>query len=76
MGQQNEKNEIKEEDKHMYEVLKKENDVLKQQIINLNSNNKNNGENYDTLLSMMEVLSMQREKILSIKNGNKNIINI
>ena len=34
----------------------------------MNSGNKLN--NYDTLLSMLEVLNMQRNKILSIKKGN------
>ena len=51
----------------MIEILKKENEILKKQLESLNSGKGNN--NYDTLLSMLEVLSMQRKKILSIKNG-------
>ena len=49
---------------HMIEILKKENELLKSKLKSLNTSN-----NYTTLLSMLEVLNMQREKILSIKNG-------
>ena len=56
-----------EKDSHMIEILKKENEILKNQLESLNTGKENN---YDTLLSMLEVLSMQRKKILSIKNGN------
>jgi hypothetical protein len=56
-----------EKDNHMIEILKKENEILKKQLESLNTGKENN---YDTLLSMLEVLSMQRKKILSIKNGN------
>lgn len=52
-------------DDHMIEILKKENNVLKEQIISLNKKS----SNYDTLLSMLEVLSMQRKKIESIFQG-------
>ena len=52
-------------DDHMIEILKKENNVLKDQIISLNKKS----SNYDTLLSMLEVLSMQRKKIESIFQG-------
>ena len=55
---------------HMIEILKKENELLKSKLKSLNTSN-----NYTTLLSMLEVLNMQREKILSIKNG-KYIYNI
>ena len=50
----------------MIEMLKKENNILKKQLESLN---KNNNYNYNTLLSMLEVLEMQRTKILSIKKG-------
>lgn len=52
-------------DDHMIEILKKENNVLKEQITSLNKKS----SNYDTLLSMLEVLSMQRKKIESIFQG-------
>ena len=52
-------------DDHMIEILKKENNVLKEQIISLNKKS----SNYGTLLSMLEVLSMQRKKIESIFQG-------
>jgi hypothetical protein len=52
----------------MIEILKKENELLKKQLESMNSENKAN--NYDTLLSMLEVINMQRKKILSIKKGN------
>ena len=54
-----------EKDIHMIEVLKKENDILKKQLESLNKSNK-----YNTLLSMLQVLEMQRKKIESIKTGN------
>ena len=62
-----EKDTTNEKDDHMIEILKKENEILKKQLESLNTGK---GNNYDTLLSMLEVLSMQRKKILSIKNGN------
>ena len=58
---------IDEKDGHMIEILKKENDILKKQLESLNSGKDKN--NYDTLLSMLEVLNMQRDKIYSIKKG-------
>ena len=48
----------------MIKILKKKNNILKKQLESLNKNN-----NYNTLLSMLEVLEMQRTKILSIKKG-------
>ena len=60
---------IDEKDSHMIEILKKENDILKNQLESLNKSNK-----YNTLLSMLEVLEMQRKKIESIKKGNFYII--
>ena len=42
--------------------------ILKKQLESMNSGNKAN--NYNTLLSMLEVINMQRKKILSIKKGN------
>ena len=64
-----ENNKEDKEDNHMIEILKKENDILKKQLESLNKNNK-----YNTLLSMLEVLEIQRKKILSIKKGNLYII--
>ena len=58
------------EDNHMIEILKKENDILKKQLESLNKNN----NKYNTLITMLEVLEMQRKKILSIKKGNINIL--
>ena len=61
-------NEKKEEnDEHMISILKKENEILKNQLESMNKGKTEN--NYDTLLAMLEVLSMQRSKILSIKKG-------
>lgn len=57
-----------DKDAHMIEILKKENEILKKQLESMNSGNK--AHNYDTLLSMLEVINMQRKKILSIKKGN------
>jgi hypothetical protein len=62
--------EDKEKDNHMIEILKKENDILKKQLESLNKNN----NKYNTLITMLEVLEMQRKKILSIKRGNINIL--
>jgi hypothetical protein len=65
-GQTTENNsDENEKDIHMIEVLKKENDILKKQLESLNKSNK-----YNTLLSMLQVLEMQRKKIESIKTGN------
>ena len=65
------KENIKEDkDSHMIEILKKENDILKKQLESLNKNN----NKYNTLITMLEVLEMQRKKILSIKQGNINIL--
>jgi len=58
-----------EKDEHMIEILKKENEILKQQLETLNSGKGKKSDNYNTLLSMLEVLNMQRKKILSIKKG-------
>ena len=65
-----EEKNIEEKDSHMIEVLKKENNILKKQLESLNKDNK-----YNTLLSMLEVLEMQRKKIQSIKKGNKYFFN-
>ena len=56
-----------EKNEHMIEILKKENEILRKQLESLNSGKEKN--NYDTLLAMLEVLSMQRKKIYSIKKG-------
>ena len=72
---ENKKEVIKEKDnqitdeknEHMIEILKKENEILRKQLESLNSGKEKN--NYDTLLAMLEVLSMQRKKIYSIKKG-------
>ena len=58
-------NNSDEKDMHMIEVLKKENNILKKQLESLNKSNK-----FNTLLSMLQVLEMQRKKIESIKTGN------
>ena len=65
-----ENNKEEKEDNHMIEILKKENDILKKQLESLNKNN----NKYNTLITMLEVLEMQRKKILSIKKGNINIL--
>jgi len=59
-----------EKDSHMIEILKKENLILKKQLESLNNGKKDQKENYNTLLSMLEVLQMQRTKIMSITKGN------
>ena len=66
-----ENNKEDKEDNHMIEILKKENDILRKQLESLNKNN----NKYNTLITMLEVLEMQRKKILSIKKGNINIFN-
>ena len=63
-------NNKEDKDSHMIEILKKENDILKKQLESLNKNN----NKYNTLITMLEVLEMQRKKILSIKRGNINIL--
>ena len=65
-----ENNKEDKEDNHMIEILKKENDILKKQLESLNKNN----NKYNTLITMLEVLEMQRKKILSIKKGKINIL--
>ena len=65
-----EKENKEDKDIHMIEILKKENDILKKQLESLNKNN----NKYNTLITMLEVLEMQRKKILSIKKGNINIL--
>ena len=64
------KEKEKEKDNHMIEILKKENDILRKQLESLNKNN----NKYNTLITMLEVLEMQRKKILSIKKGKINIL--
>ena len=64
------KEKDKEKDNHMIEILKKENDILRKQLESLNKNN----NKYNTLITMLEVLEMQRKKILSIKKGKINIL--
>ena len=65
-----EKENKEDKDIHMIEILKKENEILKKQLESLNKNN----NKYNTLITMLEVLEMQRKKILSIKKGNINIL--
>ena len=64
--EQTEEKNINEKDLHMIEILKKENDILKKQLESLNKNN----NKYNNLITMLEVLEMQRKKIESIKTGN------
>ena len=59
-------NNKEDKDIHMIEILKKENEILKKQLESMNRNN----NKYNTLITMLEVLEMQRKKILSIKQGN------
>ena len=61
-----EKENKEDKDIHMIEILKKENEILKKQLESMNRNN----NKYNTLITMLEVLEMQRKKILSIKRGN------
>jgi hypothetical protein len=61
-----EKENKEDKDIHMIEILKKENDILKKQLESMNKNN----NKYNTLITMLEVLEIQRKKILSIKQGN------
>jgi hypothetical protein len=61
-----EKENKEDKDIHMIEILKKENEILKKQLESMNRNN----NKYNTLITMLEVLEMQRKKILSIKQGN------
>ena len=63
--EENEKENSGEKDSHMIEILKKENLILKKQLESLNNGKKDQKENYNTLLSMLEVLQMQRTKIMS-----------
>ena len=65
-----EKENKEDKDIHMIEILKKENEILKKQLESMNRNN----NKYNTLITMLEVLEMQRKKILSIKQGNINIL--
>ena len=65
-----EKENKEDKDIHMIEILKKENEILKKQLESMNRNN----NKYNTLITMLEVLEMQRKKILSIKKGNINIL--
>ena len=61
-----EKENKEDKDIHMIEILKKENEILKKQLESMNRNN----NKYNTLITMLEVLEMQKKKILSIKQGN------
>ena len=61
-----EKENKEDKDIHMIEILKKENEILKKQLESMNRNN----NKYNTLITMLEVLEMQRKKILSINQGN------
>ena len=72
LEKEKEKEIIEEKDEHMISILTKENEILKKQLESMNSGN--NSNKYDTLLSMLEVLNMQRNKILSIKKGNLSYI--
>jgi hypothetical protein len=76
-----EKDKNEEDTDYMINVLMKENIKLKQIIKNMATNNRSNSKSknkkniednsntYNTILSMLEVLALQREKIIAVKKG-------
>ena len=76
-----EKDKTEEDTDYMINVLMKENIKLKQIIKNMATNNRSNSKSknkkniednsntYNTILSMLEVLALQREKIIAVKKG-------
>ncbi len=76
-----EKDKNEEDTDYMINVLMKENIKLKQIIQNMATNSRNNSKSkskkniddnsntYNTILSMLEVLALQREKIIAVKKG-------
>ena len=76
-----EKDKNEEDTDYMINVLMKENIKLKQIIKNMSNNNRSNSKSknkkniednsntYNTILSMLEVLALQREKIIAVKKG-------
>lgn len=76
-----EKDKTEEDTDYMINVLMKENIKLKQIIQNMATNSRNNSKSkskkniddnsntYNTILSMLEVLALQREKIIAVKKG-------
>ena len=78
-----EKDKSEEDTDYMINVLMKENIKLKQIIQNMATNSRNNSKSkskkniddnsntYNTILSMLEVLALQREKIAAVKKGKK-----
>jgi hypothetical protein len=78
-----EKDKTEEDTDYMINVLMKENIKLKQIIQNMATNSRNNSKSkskkniddnsntYNTILSMLEVLALQREKIAAVKKGKK-----
>ncbi len=76
-----EKDKSEEDTDYMINVLMKENIKLKQIIQNMATNSRNNSKSkskkniddnsntYNTILSMLEVLALQREKIIAVKKG-------
>ena len=81
MKANSEQDKNEEDTDYMINILMKENMKLKQIIKNMASNNrsssksknkKNKEDNlntYNTILSMLEVLALQREKIAAVKKG-------
>lgn len=65
-------NEIETDDKKkepLFDILKKENKFLKQQINNLSIKNPKETI-YSTITLILKVLDIQREKMLEIEKGN------
>ena len=81
MKANSEQDKNEEDTDYMINVLMKENIKLKQIIQNMATNSRNNSKSkskkniddnsntYNTILSMLEVLALQREKIIAVKKG-------
>ena len=84
MKKKNEQAKKEEDNEYMLNILLKENNMLKNLVKNMSSNkNKSkskkknieqNSNIFNTILSMVEVLALQREKITAIKKGKKYIL--